>query len=113
VNPWRKIISSGKSLYEMKIWLARNRIGARKILVESKGKYFESSLLGYLGLFNKGNKRKKLILDESKQNFRPRFSFPGYYRHSFNKGLYLEGDIIYYHQLRNLINQKRIFNHRV
>ena len=89
----------------MRVWLCRSGRGIRILIQRKINRYFEITDINYIRSFMGSNKRRRISLSKINRFEWVYTKFPSKYKHSFQRGWYLEGDRIYYHQVRDIMKK--------
>ena len=100
----------------MKIWLRRYGRDVWLLIQRKPGKYFETSSTWFIHCCRRRWKRRKVRLSNidsfdimsGRRSLTIHTNFPPEYKRSWQRGWYIEGDRIYYHQVREIM--VRIYN---
>ena len=95
----------------MKVWLRRYGGDVRLLIQRKSGKYFETSSTWFIHCCRRRWKRRKVRLSNidsfdirsGRRSLTVHTNFPPEYKHSWQRGWYIEGDRIYYHQVREIM----------
>lgn len=96
----------------MRIWLGRYR-GNVWLLIQRKSEkyYFETSSTWFIHCYRSRWKRRRVRLSNidsfdfmsGRRSLTIHTNFPPEYKRSWQRGWYIEGDRIYYHQVREIM----------